>query len=436
MKLRILLVNPWVYDFAAYNLWAQPLGLLHVAEYLSAFDVDLGFIDCTEAHTEGRYGTGRYQAVYVPKPALLNTIPRRYKRYGITLDEFRQRVKACLPVDLVLVTSLMSYWYPGVQQVIACLRETAGDVPVILGGIYATLYHNHASDHSGADLIYVGEPGKALECALYTFGYKLRHRRRPAPHYRLGLVRHRPFGTLLTSRGCPFRCSYCASHILAPAYIRRSPYDVLGEIEDLHALGVRDFAFYDDALLVDKDNYLIPLMRGVVQQGLQIRFHSPNGLHARLIDEELACILRTAGFRTIRLGLETAVASRQDSTGRKVTTEEVRRAVGILRSEGFTKEDMGVYLMYGLPGQDLEEIREGVEFLETLEVRIALTEFSPIRGTRAWDELVQAGTIPDDLDPLLTNNTVFSYLYSGYDPLELQKLKLRVKAHNERQVRV
>jgi hypothetical protein len=84
----------------------------------------------------------------------------------------------------------------------------------------------------------------------------------------------------------------------------------------------------------------------------------------------------------------------------------------------------------------LEEIREGVEFLETLEVRIALTEFSPIRGTRAWDELVQAGTIPDDLDPLFTNNTVFSYLYSGYDPLELQKLKLRVKTHNERQVRV
>jgi pyruvate-formate lyase-activating enzyme len=432
MKLRILLVNPWVYDFAAYNLWARPLGLLQVAEYLSAFDTDLGFIDCTGACTAHRYGAGKYHSTVVPKPISLNDVPRHYKRYGIAVDEFRDRVRAFLPVDLVLVTTLMAYWYPGVQLAIACIRETAGDVPVILGGIYATLYHSHASDHSGADFVYIGEPSKALEFGLYTFGHKLTRKRRPLPHYRLGLVNNHPFGTILTSKGCPFRCSYCASHLLTPVHTRRSPDEVLDEIRDLHALGVRDIAFYDDALLVDKENYLIPLLRGVVAEGLQVQFHTPNGLHARLIDEDLAWLMRAAGFKTVRLGLETANRSRQDSTGGKVTTEEVERAVAMLRKQGFTREHLGVYLMYGLPGQDTEEIREGIRILEALEVRIALTEFSPVKGTQAWTEMVQAGTIPDDLDPLLTNNTVFPHLYSRYDPFALQRLKLRVKAHNER----
>ena len=61
MRLRILLVNPWIYDFAAYNLWVRPLGLLKVAEFLSAFDVELSFIDCMDSLGSRHYGTGSYR---------------------------------------------------------------------------------------------------------------------------------------------------------------------------------------------------------------------------------------------------------------------------------------------------------------------------------------------------------------------------------------
>lgn len=49
MKLKILFVNPWIYDFAAYIFWVRHLGLLKVAEYLSSFDTELSFIDCTDS---------------------------------------------------------------------------------------------------------------------------------------------------------------------------------------------------------------------------------------------------------------------------------------------------------------------------------------------------------------------------------------------------
>jgi radical SAM superfamily enzyme YgiQ (UPF0313 family) len=121
---------------------------------------------------------------------------------------------------------------------------------------------------------------------------------------------------------------------------------------------------------------------------------------------------------------------RQADTGGKVTTDDFSRAVGILKKHGFSKKEIAAYLMYGLPGQEIKEVREGVMFLKTLGIRINLTEFSPIRGTQCWMELRDKGTIPDNLDPLLTNNSVFSYLYSGYDFTEIDRLKLDVKKYN------
>jgi hypothetical protein len=132
---RILLINPWIHDFAAFNLWARPLGLLEVAEYLSAFDVDLLFIDCADACDPGAFGSGKYRSEIIPKPGMLRTIPRYYKRYGIAVDDFRSRLQACMPFDIVLMTSMMTYWYPGVQETIRIVREMARSVPLVLGGI-------------------------------------------------------------------------------------------------------------------------------------------------------------------------------------------------------------------------------------------------------------------------------------------------------------
>ena len=432
MKLRILLVNPWIYDFAAYNLWSRPLGLLKVAEYLDSFNAELFFIDCTDSFEIRKYGAGRFRSERAGKPVLLREIPRIYKRYGISTGEFMQRVRETMPVDIVLMTCVMSYWYPGAQRAIELIRELMGDIPVILGGIYATLYHEHASRFSGADFIYKGPLKESLNFAIRTFGFRPKKRQHGSSHSGRGFYGAHPFAPVLTASGCPFRCHYCASDLLSSGYERRPVGEVIDELTELNDMGVRDFVFYDDALLVDPEEHIKPLLRKIVERGFNARFHTPNGLHARFLDKEVAGLMKAANFRTVRLSLETINDRRQSDTGGKVSDEDLKRAVGCLKGEGFTKKEIGVYLMYGLPGQPLEEVREGVEFLKALDVRISLAEFSAIRGTKSWEELVRRGVIEDDLDPLLTNNTVFSYLYSGYGPQDVGRTKLDVKEYNSR----
>jgi len=430
MKLNILLINPWIYDFAAFNLWSRPLGLLKVAEYLSCFDTGLIFIDCTDSGEIKKYGTGKYRSEAIEKGTLLKGVPREYKRYGIRLEEFVERIKGAIPIDLVFMTSGMSYWYPGVQKAIEIVRDILGDVPIILGGIYATLYPGHASLNSGADFIYQGTLNEGINFAVNTFGFRLKRKGQCVPYYKLDLYQTYPFAPVLTSTGCPFRCSYCASMLLADTYRRRPPELVVEEVGDLMAKGVLDFAFYDDALFADSEHHIKPILRAIRLICPGVRFHAPNGVHARFMDQELACLMKDVNFRTIRLGLETVDGSGQKKTGDKVNNREIERAVACLKKEGFSKGEIGVYLMYGLPGQQWEEVMEGVRFLKTLGVSIYLTEFSPIKGTQSWTDLVQKGAIHDSLDPLLTNNTVFSYLYSGYNARDIEFIKLEVKKNN------
>ncbi len=430
MRLRVLLVNPWIYDFAATDLWSRPLGLMRVAECLSGFDMDLSFIDCCISSGSGSFGKGKYPKEEVNRPVCLKGIPRVYGRYGISVDDFRNELQGKAPFDIVFVTSIMSYWYPGVQKVIGMLREMRRDMPIVLGGIYATLWHRHALETSGADYVHTGQLGEEISVILNTFGFRVKRRGASLPFHRLPIHRPHPFWPLLTSSGCPYSCSYCGSGLLNRTFVQRPAEEVVREIRERHHEGIRDFVLYDDALLFDADAHIKPILRGVIDSGISARFHCPNGLHARFIDNGLAGLMKAAGFTTLRLGLETLNERRQGETGGKVSSSDFERAVVSLRKNGFAKQEAGAYLMYGLPGQGLDEVKHGVDFLRQLDVRIHLTEYSPIPGTRCWEELAAEGIVGHNTDPLLTNNTIFSYLHSGYDPEELDRIRLSVKTHN------
>ncbi|MCX7770853.1 MAG: radical SAM protein [Proteobacteria bacterium] len=427
-KKRFLLVNPWVYDFSAYSFWARPLGLLKVTEYLSQFDLDINFVDCLEIEKFKHYGTGKYRSEEVAKPDVLKDIPFKYKRYGISEEEFLFRVKKNGPYDMVLITSIMGYWYPGVIRAVDIIKSLFKDAYIILGGIYATLYYQHALNNSGADFVYKGKLDERFDGILHNLGLKKISLKKN--YYKMGVYETFPFAPILTSYGCPFNCSYCASKLIYNGYLRCDNAEVLQEIRDLYNLGVRNFAFYDDALLVESEKYIKPLLRDVTVKFNNIKFHTPNGLHARFIDDELALLFKKANFKTIRLSLETTNPIRQRDTGNKVNNEDLVNAVKILQSYGFTKKELGVYLMYGLPGQSIEEVREGVELLKKLNVRVNLAEFSPIPGTDAWKELIRKGVIDENIDPLLTNNSIFSLLFWGYRRDIIYNLKWDVKNYN------
>src|SRR3972149_2480822 len=149
MKKKILLIKPWIYDFAAYDFWVKPLGLLYIASFLRLNGYHIKFIDCLDPwnphmrndfshHLPRRFTTGRgkYFKEIIPKPEPLKKIPKNYHRYGITPQIFRDMLRSSPRPDLILVTSMMTYWYPGVFAAIEILKEVLPGIPVVLGGNY------------------------------------------------------------------------------------------------------------------------------------------------------------------------------------------------------------------------------------------------------------------------------------------------------------
>ncbi|UCF31824.1 MAG: radical SAM protein [bacterium] len=433
MPPRFLLINPWVYDFAAVDLWARPLGLYRVAEYLSRFDARSHLLDLMDVHVrEKTHGRGKYPRTVVPKPEFLAGIPRHFARYGRPETSLTEALRAAGPFDALLITGIMTYWYPGIVRTVDIVRRSHPRVPIILGGVYPTLWQEHASSLPGVDAVFTGILDDRFLSLLGRFDIRLDPvRDDPLPWYDLSSLSSVSLtaAPLMTGLGCPFQCPYCAVGPLTGGVYRRDPDSVVNEVLHLASRGVRDFAFYDDALLYRPEYHIKPILREIERRNRGLRFHTPNGLHARFIDDELAGLMRSAGFTTLRLSLETVNEDRQRESG-KVFSRDLRKAVISLRRAGFRKEEMGVYLMYGLPGQDLQEVSEGVDFVAGLGARVNLTEFSPIPGTSHWRDLVSSGVISDDIDPLMTNNTVFSVLFSGYDPERLEALKKRVRQFN------
>jgi radical SAM superfamily enzyme YgiQ (UPF0313 family) len=432
-RAHVLLVNPWIYDFAAHNLWIEPLGLLTIAAALHEQGYHVTVVDALAPHPGAPRprpdGSGKFLKTPVDKPEPLSMVPRQYGRYGWPLAEFEAALAGVHPPDLVLVASGMTYWYPGVVEAIRCVRDRFGAVPVALGGVYASLCTEHARQHSGADRIIAG-PGVA---AALDFAAEVTGGEAPAPRWAepgawpapAHELIPRPFAGLATSWGCPYHCTYCASWRLQPGFVQREPVGVVQEIERCVERGVTDFAFYDDALLVGAGRHLVPILEGVLDRGWPVRFHSPNGLHAGRITLDLALLMRRAGFDTLRLSLETIDAGRQRSTGGKVTTAGFERAVQFLQAAGFGPRELGAYLLVGLPEQPLEEVVQTVRYVQSVGVQAKLALFSPIPGTPDGDRALPAGA-----DPLLHNNTVYPYLSGRGYVARLQQVKLLAKQGN------
>jgi radical SAM superfamily enzyme YgiQ (UPF0313 family) len=428
---RVLLINPWIYDFAAFNLWIEPLGLLTIAAALRDSGYGVTVIDCLAPDLgTGRSranGSGKFLKSIVDRPEPVAMVPRRYGRYGMPLDRFGEEMADAPIPDLVMVASGMTYWYPGVVEAVRRVRAQFGSVPVALGGVYATLCSGHAKQHSGADEVIAG-PGvaPALHFADEVIGCDSGGERYtdprtwPVPDH--GLAR-RPFAAVVTSWGCPYRCTYCAEHLLQPVFRRREPAAVVAEIAASAQRGITDFAFYDDALMLDAERHLVPILEGVLAQGIRARFHTPNGVHARPISADLARLMQRAGFATIRLSLETTDAPRQRATGGKVTTGAFERAVAHLRNAGFGPAELGAYILAGLPDQPLAEVEDTVRFVQGLGVQAKLALFSPIPGTPDGNR-----ALPPDADPLLHNNTVYPYLLGDDYVRHLQQIKKLAKA--------
>ncbi len=171
-------------------------------------------------------------------------------------------------------------------------------------------------------------------------------------------------------------------------------------------LGLSDAAFYDDALLVQAEAHLLVILEELARRGRSFRFHTPNGLHARLITREVARWLKRANFATLRLGAETTALgpARLDQ---KLEQGELEIALAHLREAGFSREAIGVYLLIGLPDQEEAEVVASINEVKALGATPVLALYSPIPGTALWSRAQATSRYDLNADPLFHNNSLF-----------------------------
>jgi len=438
---HILCVNPWIHDFAAFDFWAKPLGLLSLAAILRENGLKISYIDCLDRFHPKEPdnpkvmwdGRGPFRKTQIHLPAGLDHINRKFSRYGILPQWFEADLKWIDKPDLIFVTSLMTYWASGVKETIDCVKGVFPDVPVILGGIYASLCHDHAVRTSGADLVVKG-PGEPLLKSIlkeYT-GFDLMDERlhlspvdlNSLPFPALDLQNGIPYAPILTSRGCPFSCEYCASSYLETGLRRRSPENVFKEITYRHEHNqVINFAFYDDALLINPDDHAFPLFEKIIASGMDLQFHTPNALHIRAVTKKAAELMFRAGFKTIRLGLETTEFNAQRSYDTKVSEREFLTAIEHLRVAGFDPKQIGAYLLCGLPHQNMDKLEASIRFVKKTGILPVLAYYTPIPHTPLWETAVRNSRYDLVQHPVFTNNTLFPCVKSDIVLKRISQLK-------------
>ena len=444
-KKSILLVNPWIHDFAAYDLWMKPLGLLYLGGILRSKGYGVSLLDCLDFTSlpgefiaglkppkRKEYGRGHFYKEIIPKPEPLRLIPRRFRRYGIAPEILKNYISTVPRPDLILVTSSMTYWYPGAFETIRFLRKNLSGVPILLGGIYATLCPDHARRYSGADRVLPGpwdrEKMEILADVLGDRAEPFDDNFASWPYPAFDLYPYLPYVCLLTRCGCPFSCTYCASSRLTKSFESRAPEKVVEEIvywKD--KWGVKDFAFYDDALLLNPPGHILPILRELLGRKIQANFHTPNALQVKAIDPEVAGFLFRSGFKTIRLGLETTDEALQVETGGKVDNQEFQRAVKNLKRAGYAGEEIGVYLLVGLPGQRGEGVEESIALVRDTGARPILVEYSPIPGTPLFEKAKRVSPFDIENEPLFHNNSILPCQWEGFTRADLRRLKEGLK---------
>ncbi len=422
MKPKVLLVNPPIYDFAAYDFWIRPYGLLSVAGKLR-HSADFQLFDYMDRRSDenaspsDRWGRGPFRNQRVPSPEVLTHIPRHFRRFGLPRERFAAYLREQGPFDYAFIQTMMTYWYPGVQEVIEDIRRACPEARIILGGNYAILCSEHARG-LGADLVvsgldlqplwsFMGMTADPDQAALWeAYG---------------GLAT----GALKLTDGCPFQCSYCSVPRVYGRFKPRPPERAVTELELLVEQGARNVAFYDDALLFDAEHVLTPFLDEILRRDIRVNLHTPNALNARFVTAGLARLMVQAGVKTFYLGFESASRRWQEGTGGKVFSEELAQAVEYLLAAGADPTDVTAYQIIGHPNSDAQELETSMRFVHSLGIRGMLADFAPIPGTpdgeacRRWVDLDE---------PLIHNKTAFPIMRLGFE--EVNRLKDLQRALN------
>jgi radical SAM superfamily enzyme YgiQ (UPF0313 family) len=434
-----LLISPPVYDSQYWGRWSLPYGLLRVATWLRTQGYILKLIDCLGADNPKRTVQKKMRKVR----KLCSTVEYEPKDIGLTWNQFRpaedERIEYCFGLppdelskrlkaiksrsrvareslfdtnafpepDEIWISSIMTYWWESTRDVITVCREIFPNAVIRVGGIYPTLAPEHAIANLGLrdplhiqgrelqplnpeqqrrDIIVSATIPDANPLSLDLDLYKEDGAGEPEPGGDLP-----KYTILTTSRGCPFKCAYCAANILNEGrrvWVREfsNAYD---EVKHWFSRGIREFCFYEDNLLLGKSNFIELIQRIADDRDLDgIELHAPEGIEVRLLHPHVVDLMRRAGFKKLYLPLESVNAKMQKQWDRTHTNmDKFFYALENAIEAGYKPhtQDINCFVLFGLPDEDLQAVYDTLVFASSRVGSVIPMLFTPVPNTPMFE---------------------------------------------------
>ncbi|GAB4298419.1 MAG: radical SAM protein [Myxococcota bacterium] len=359
----------------------------------------------------------------------------RTKLVKRTINEFKP--------DIIAFSSLTVEAENLYEKATIC-KESAPNTPIVVGGPHPSAFGEKTLAHSAIDFIIAGEgeiPFLKLVNALESgesepeitgIGFRknggaptLNAPNRelvdlatlPMPawdmidfeaykDYRMVPVGRGRYASLFTSRGCPYRCTYC-HQIFTKRYRAAPPEKVVQEIEHIvNAYGIDEFEIYDDTFNLDYKR-TEAICDEIINRGLKIRICFPNGVRGDILDENLIKKLRKAGTIHMAIAVESASERIQREIKKNNKLDKLKENISLAAQEGiFT---WGFFMM-GFPGETREELWKTAKFALTSDLQGAyFFTVIPQEGTELAEQAKVSVAKYKNLkaaDYLITNNAL------------------------------
>lgn len=227
-----------------------------------------------------------------------------------------------------------------------------------------------------------------------------------------------PTAPIITTRGCPFRCAFCAGPAISGSKVRRRPLaDVISEIQFLITeYGIKEFHILDDNFTHGR-NYAFDFCRAIMQNKIDIAWCCPNGIRLDTLDAELILLMKKSGCYSISVGIESGSQEILNSMNKGLRKETIREKVRWIKDCGLTANG---FFILGFPGETEETIEETISFALSLPLdRASFFNFLPLPGTTATRRLADSGELKE------VDYSSLYYIFTPYHPAAISERRLK-----------
>jgi radical SAM superfamily enzyme YgiQ (UPF0313 family) len=429
--MKVLLLQPFPQGPFGYSV--PPLGLGYLATSLLRRDIDVEILDLASR----RFGLNDLRRALSPNPPDLVGI----QVYSRELDNARQLVSlvrrelgAGAPIVVggphpsTMPEEALDH-LPGVNYALAgegedslpmLARRVAGDTTIDFTEIPGLVSRDGSGVHINPsrfrdDINDLGFPAWSL---MKLSGYR-------TEVFGGGFSGRRPAMTLLTSRGCPYKCAFCSAQSLSGGRLRlRHPEAVVEEMSILsNCLGFREIKIIDDNFNVDR-NHVLRISELFTRRALDATVTFACGLHLQHLDGEVLRALRAMNAYELMVAIESGSERVLDLMNKKVNLKRLPEQIELIRRHGFR---VVAFFLLGYPGETREEMRQTVDLALRLPLnRAHFNCFSPPPGTTVYEELKAQGRL-NGFEPRHVQFETFNY--SFVDGMNVKQLnRFRQKA--------